>query len=316
MAIAGKPTHKMIEIDEVKTIDDVVREFEEIIDWTIEAETPIGYFAVIYKQATVAIREAIKQKRFDNPERMLEFQLTFARRYFSALNAYNDYGDFEMPTLVWSQSLYANAQDEPTIFQHLLTGLNAHMNLDLGIAAATVGRDSMASLRKDFNTVNAVLGYQVESVLDAVSEVSPVIRTMRRCILGEVEMFRGLIVFFREKAWRFAMELANDPERNKEQIDIHDARHVVLGTRYVYTPNMFDSLVNWIASKESRDYSENIRVLNRMPTPGQQQIEEYARTLDETEPKLPMIDDEDGFLQGVATELQTKALAFQRVESG
>lgn len=316
MAIAGMPTHKLIEIDEVQTIDDVIREFDEIIDWAIAAKTPIGYFAVIYKQATVAIRDAIDRGDFTDANRMLAFQLTFARRYFTALNAYNDWSGFEMPTHVWAQSFYANAQDEPTIFQHLLTGLNAHMNLDLGVAAATVGRDSMASLRKDFNTVNAVLGYQVESVLDAISEVSPVVRTMRRCILGEVEMFRGLIVFFREKAWRFAMALANDPERNKEQIDIHDAKHVVLGTRYVYTPNMFDSLVHWIASKESRDYAENIRVLNRMPTPGRHQIEEYAKTLDDTAPNFPMVDDDEGFLQGVATQLQTKALAFQRVESG
>src|SRR6476620_5145670 len=181
MAMLDVPKFRLVELQEVKTVEDVIATFDEVIDWAIEAYTPIGYFAVIYRQATVAIYDAIKQGKFTDSERMVQFQLTFARRYFTALNAYNGYGNFEMPTHVWAQSFRANAKNEPIVFQHLLVGLNAHMNLDLGVAAAKVGRGSMPSLRKDFNVVNTVLGYQVEGVLDKVAMISPVIRSMRDC---------------------------------------------------------------------------------------------------------------------------------------
>jgi hypothetical protein len=298
----------MIKIDDVKTIDDVIREFDEVITWTIEAKTTIGYFAVIYKNATIAIRDAIIRGDFDDPDRMLGFQLTFARRYFRALNAYNDYGDFVMPTHVWAQSFNANAKNQPIIFQHLLTGLNAHMNLDLGIATADAGRDSMPSLRRDFETVNAVLGYQVEGVLEAIAKISPVIGRMLGCIVGEVEMFRMLIVLFREKAWRFAKEIAENPSRKAELIATHDAQYVQLGMRYIYTPDMFDFLVNAIANEESRDIAENIRVLDEKLTPRRDEIEEYNRNLNEVAKKTPI--DEDDFLDRCLETLRGRALAF------
>jgi hypothetical protein len=311
-----KPRFRLVELQEVKSVEDVITTFDEVIDWSIEAYTPIGYFAVIYRQATVAIYEAIKQDKFTDPERMVQFQLTFARRYFTALNAYNDYGDFEMPTHVWKQSFETNEENEPIVFQHLLVGLNAHMNLDLGVAAATVGRGSMPTLRRDFNVVNAVLGYQVEGVLDAVAEISPVIRRMRECMVGEAGMFRGLIVVFRELAWRFANTLADAPEeRNKRQINLQDLKFDDLGGRYVHTPDMFEFLLRKIAAEEDRDVAENIRVLRRMSSPASWgQIVEYKQRLDESDAGVP--DDDDNFFERCARELREKALGLVRLTDG
>ena len=43
-------------------------------------------------------------------------------------------------------------------------------------------------------------------------------------------MFRGLIVIFRELAWRFANDLVDAPEeRNVEQIETHDTKYDDLG---------------------------------------------------------------------------------------
>jgi hypothetical protein len=315
------PRFPLIELQEVKSVEDVVATFDEIIEWSINAYTPIGYFAVIYRQATVAIHDAIKQGKFTDADRMVQFQLIFARRYFTALNAYNGHRRFQMPTHVWHQSFTANAKDEPIVFQHLLVGLNAHMNLDLGVAAATVGRGSMPTLRRDFNVVNAVLGYQVEGVLDAVAEISPVIRRMRECMVGEVEMFRGLIVVFRELAWRFATDLAEASEgMNVEQIELHDGRFVRLGQRYVYTPDMFDFLIRRIAVQEDRDVAKNIRVLKQMSAPaGWNQICEYDNQLDEaaTARAVPTDrDDDDNFFERCARELREKALGLVRLIDG
>ncbi|WP_173009827.1 DUF5995 family protein [Mycolicibacterium sp. P9-64] len=48
--------------------------------------------------------------------------------------------------------------------QHLLTAVCAHVNLDLGISAATGGAGAMDDLHDDFNMVNAILGSQCQGV--------------------------------------------------------------------------------------------------------------------------------------------------------
>ena len=46
----------------------------------------------------------------------------------------------------------------PIILQHLLLGMNAHINLDLGIAAATVApREALPSFQHDFDEINVIL---------------------------------------------------------------------------------------------------------------------------------------------------------------
>src|SRR3712207_9508079 len=48
----------------------------------------------------------------------------------------------------------------PLVVQHLILGMNAHINLDLGVAAATVAPtpEELQSLKPDFMTINALLG--------------------------------------------------------------------------------------------------------------------------------------------------------------
>jgi hypothetical protein len=261
----------------------------------------------------VAIYEAIQRGDFKDPKRMVKFQLVFAHRYFTALNAYNDHLGFKMPTHVWKQSFETNALNEPIVFQHLLTGLNAHMNLDLGIAAATAGRGDMASLRTDFNLVNTILGYQVESVLEAIAEMSPFIKRMLDCIRGEVAMFRALIVVFREIAWRFALDLAEKDEQDlKAQIDLHDAKYDDLGMKYLYAPPKFDFLIERIAAEERREVDENIELLYRSSAPaGPEQIVSYEKCLEEAAAKrdFPMTDD-NSFFERCADDLRDKARGF------
>lgn len=53
----------------------------------------------------------------------------------------------------------------PLILQHLLLGINAHINLDLGIAAAqTSPGDDLPDLRNDFVEINRVLVRQVDGI--------------------------------------------------------------------------------------------------------------------------------------------------------
>ncbi len=72
----------------IDNIDDAARNIDQIVDWSIKAQSNIGYFAVLYKRVTLAIHEAINEGVFENGARMAALDVAFARRYFNALNTY------------------------------------------------------------------------------------------------------------------------------------------------------------------------------------------------------------------------------------
>jgi hypothetical protein len=88
--------------------------------------------------------------------------------------------------------------------------MNAHINLDLGIAAAeTVSPDQLQNLKGDFEKINKVLTSLVGSVQDELAKIWPILGIMNR-YLGSVE--KGIVNFSMEKArdaaWSFAEELS------------------------------------------------------------------------------------------------------------
>jgi hypothetical protein len=258
-------TKRLDRLSTAKTLDEVVENFDRIVKWAIDAPSRIGYFATIYKRATIAIHKAIDTPEFEHPEVMKEFTKTFSQRFFDALNAHfhpRSYQD--RPTLVWQVSFAGADYGEPIIFQQMLSAVNAHINLDLGITAAHVGRGAMADLHNDFNMVNAILASQVQGVLDALAEISPRTKVIRDVMPGdEAQEINKLLMVFRDFAWQYANTVADaPPDRFRELVDIRDSEFCTLGTCYLYPPGRFRSLVDWIAEEESRDVSLNVRTLD------------------------------------------------------
>jgi pyrroline-5-carboxylate reductase len=59
------------------------------------------------------------------------------------------------------------------VLQHLLLGMNAHINLDLPIAAVAAGGDQLATLRRDYDHLNVILTRMIDRMQAAVNAVSP-----------------------------------------------------------------------------------------------------------------------------------------------
>src|SRR5215470_8966081 len=125
-------------IPAVTSIDQVVDAIRGIIAWSMAGASRLGYFAALYKRITIAIRAAIAQGLFQNGPRMERFDVTFASRYFAALNGYFHAGQFPAATHAWRVAFDGATQTEPVIVQHMLAGVNAHITLDLGIAAEEI----------------------------------------------------------------------------------------------------------------------------------------------------------------------------------
>jgi hypothetical protein len=204
--------------NQTETIDEVIGQLEEIIDWSRTTKSRLGYFAALYRKVTIKVKEGIAESFFDDGERMERLDVIFANRYLAAVEAYRNN---VQPTNSWIYSFHVAKQQWPIVLQHLLLGMNAHINLDLGIAAArTVPSTALPSLHDDFNRINEILTGLVGDVQKDLAQIWSILRLMNR-YLGSIEI--AIINFSMEKArnnaWSVAERLASLTE-SEQTIEI------------------------------------------------------------------------------------------------
>src|SRR6187549_599282 len=137
------------------TIAEIIERLTAITTWARQTNSRLGFFPALYRTVTIEVQRGIKEGRFQDPVRMERLDVIFARRYLDAFDAHQR---GEPVTRSWRLAFDATGRWRPIILQHLLLGMNAHINLDLGIAAATVAPGaSLAALRHDFNEINDIL---------------------------------------------------------------------------------------------------------------------------------------------------------------
>jgi len=200
-----------------KPIGEIVLDLTEIVERARASKSRIGYFAAMYRKVTLAIKEAIDAGEFEDSERMSRLDVVFAQRY---IDASAEFTAGKEPTDSWQVAFDGAGRWRPIIIQHLLTGMNAHINLDLGIAAATVAPGAeLAALEGDFNTINAVLGRLVAGFTADIAEVSPWIGLLDR-MGGRADdaLVNFSIGVARVEAWDLAVQLAPLPEPEWETV--------------------------------------------------------------------------------------------------
>lgn len=204
--------------ESAQTIDEVIDRLTEIVKQSKAEESQMGYFAALYRKVTMQIKSDIDNGFFENNQRMERFDVVFANRY---ITAYDHYKSGSQVTKSWGFAFEMAQQWRPIVLQHLLLGLNAHINLDLGIAAARVCPGAeLPGLKNDFDRINLVLSKLVGSVQEELARIWPVLRIMNR-FLGSVQ--KVLINFSmtqaRDQAWRVAQQLA-PLNTEQQEVDI------------------------------------------------------------------------------------------------
>ncbi|MET7783484.1 DUF5995 family protein [Streptomyces sp. NPDC005388] len=153
-----------------ENIDDVVDRLAGIVREAGRAGDRVGYFAALYRQVTVEVRTAIHGGLFEDGARMDRFDTFFGNRYFDAYDAWRR--DQSGPRC-WRETFGLLDDADTVIVQHLILGVNAHINLDLAIAAArTSPGKAIHALRHDFLLINDILGRVVLEVQDSVGALS------------------------------------------------------------------------------------------------------------------------------------------------
>jgi len=103
------------------------------------------------------------------------------------------------------------------IVQHLLLGINAHVNHDLPqVVVALAGRSGdLAELRGDFDAVNQILAESLPMVLRSLGTVSRWVNTA--AVFGGTQLFDFSLKVARRRAWEAAerMQPLTDAERTE-----------------------------------------------------------------------------------------------------
>ena len=240
------------------TIDGVIAALQDIIDDSIKTGSRLGYFAALYKRMTMAIRDGMLTGRFQDNARIERLDVTFASRY---LITRQQYFAGELHGQSWLQAYDAANNANLTILQQLLIGINPHIMIDLGVAAArTCPGDQLAGLQTDFNTVNAII-LSLFPVIDAeLDELSPFERFVDHSFLGFLKdkAINLSIDEGRKSSWGFATKLAYlDLPAQAIAIGHRDLEGLALGACILKDP-----MAAIARKRESRDVAHNIQVLN------------------------------------------------------
>lgn len=246
-----------------ENIDDVVDGLAEIVRVAGHTGDRIGYFAALYRQVTVEVREAIRAGRFEDGPRMDRFDTLFGNRYFAAYDAWRrERGG----PRCWQEAFGLLDDSDTIIVQHLVLGVNAHINLDLAIAAAqTSPGTAIHELRNDFLLINDILAEVVLAVQGTLGTLSPYLwlldqfggRTDERILDFSIRRSR-------QEAWHNAVVLADHADQ--DGADALDLRAAVLARLIARPAGLIRPAIQLIKSAENDDAAAVIAHLDHAMT--------------------------------------------------
>ena len=192
---------------QANSIEKVIVILDQIILESVNNNDPLGYFAALYRKVTIKVKEGIEDNFFDDGPRMEKLDVIFANRY---IEAYYSHQNNEPVTNSWKRTFDLSTKYWPIVLQHLLMGMNAHINLDLGIAAAQAsGSNNINDLENDFNKINEILSSLVIDIQYSLGKIWPTLKALLK-LSGKVDDF--LVDFSmklaRDGAWKFAKSIA------------------------------------------------------------------------------------------------------------
>lgn len=244
-----------------RTIDEVIDHLDIIIESSLQNASALGFFASLYQKVTIKVREGIANGRFEDGPRMEILDVIFANRY---LQAYHDYKASRPVTRSWKLAFDAARSSDKIILQHLMLGMNAHINLDLGIAAAeTSPGDQIQSLKNDFKEINNLLFELIDEVQDNLSGVSPLLGNLDFLIKDRDEQFaRFSMKAARQHAWVVAQRMAFADEAQRVKAIRSTDDYVVELGNMIDRPGRWTRFGVWLVGLiESKDVAKGIAVL-------------------------------------------------------
>ena len=223
------------------TIDEVIERLDDIIETSIKTRNRQGYFAALYRRVTAAVKQRISEGYFDDNSRMEELDVIFANRYLEAHFAWTH----KQPlTQSWQLAFETCEWWRPLVIQHLFVGMNAHIGLDLGIAAAIVQPENIESLKGDFDKINIILNELTDVVQDELGEIFPLLKVIDVLAGGVDEKIAGFAMeIARDAAWDVALTYSKLPKDQREAYIVKRDQSVCKFGQKIVSPSVWLNIV-------------------------------------------------------------------------
>lgn len=246
----------------VNTIDTIITKLEHIVQTAEQTGDKLGLFAQMYLGVTRQVKEGIQKNRFLDGEWMERLDVVFANRYLHAFEAFQKKQSL---TKSWKRAFEAAEKNDLLILQHLFMGMNAHINLDLGIAVAEVTTaEELDRVKKDFDEINTILVENIDRLQNQLNELSPLLFLLdwigKR---SDEHLMEFSLRQARTQAWGVANRLVKikSSAQRKKQIKALD-HYVALLNKFIAAPGFLGSiLINLIKFFEEKNAAVIIKGL-------------------------------------------------------
>jgi len=245
------------------TIDEVLLQLNDIIAQCKTNQSPLGYFAALYRNVTAAVQKGIQAGSFQDNARMEKLDVVFANRFLAAYYAYHSNA---ICSGCWKKSFDAGRNANLIVLQHLLSGINAHINMDLGLAAAAIAPgDEIFALEQDFAMINDVLAIITGNVQRQLGQVSWGMFLFSNISKNrEKALINFSIDMSRKAAWATALKYALIPQdswlNNLNDLD-HSVSTLADG---VLNPGRWSTfLIKVVRFTEQKDVKKIIEILEK-----------------------------------------------------
>jgi hypothetical protein len=249
-------------MEPARTIDEVVAQLTNIMDLSRARGTADGYFAGLYRLVTVEVGARIGHGWFEDGPRMERFDVLFANRYLQAW-ARHEAGQPAGPA--WDVALGAGRAFWPVVLQHLLLGMNAHINLDLGLAAAAIAPGAaIDGLKADFDRINQLLADLVNDVENRLARVWPPLRWLEGFACGaDVAVVKFSLRCAREYAWSVATAAAaeTDPAALAARGEAADLWAAVIGQRILHPGFKAGLILKYVRLHERGSIADKLAII-------------------------------------------------------
>lgn len=188
-----------------QSIPEVLNALDLIIARAIAEEDAGGLFAYLYRRTTAEIARGIARGDFEDGPRMEAFDVVFANLY---LDAHAQWKSGRAVPGCWALA-FEQAAKPLALAQHLLLGMNAHINYDLALAGSTFMKGKpLYALKTDFDRVNLILASLVNEIQERLNRVSPLLFLLDWLANDKDEALLGFsMAKARSFSWQLAVEL-------------------------------------------------------------------------------------------------------------
>ena len=212
------------------SIDGVLTALDDIIDDAIGKNNPIALFAYVYRRTTAEIKNRVEAGEFEDNARMEQLDVRFANLF---IKAYREFQENQLQVRSWLIAMQP-PRSRLASLQHIGLGMNAHINLDLAIAAAeTMRTDEIDKLQSDFDLINKILADITDEMQQRLARASKI------CLLldwlgqrADERIIDFSIGVARTQSWNVACELwAMEGDDVQNRIERLDSSVVQIGER-------------------------------------------------------------------------------------